>query len=179
MKWTFVLLPVFMGLIVGCQLAPTVPERPDPRIAFMTDRDGNFEIYVMERDGSNPVNLTNDVDTNEGLPSWSAEADAFAYVNDQGVAGLSVYRMDSAGEDEAALNETLPTDSGPPIWSPTGEWIAFGSGSGDGNAEVYVVDAAGEEVINLTNHPSQDTFGSWTPDGKTVFFVSDRDGTLV
>ena len=58
MKWMFVSLLFLAVVAVGCQLTPTVPERPDPRIAFMTDRDGNFEIYVMEHDGTNPVNLT-------------------------------------------------------------------------------------------------------------------------
>ena len=46
----------------------------------MTDRDGDFEIYSVARDGSNPTNLTNNAAV-DGLPTWSDQARAFAFAH--------------------------------------------------------------------------------------------------
>jgi tricorn protease len=61
-----------------------------------------------------------------------------------------------------------------PTFSPDGKWVAF-SASYDGNRDVFVVPAAGGEPKRLTWHPGQDGATGWTPDGKRVLFVSDRD----
>jgi tricorn protease len=61
-----------------------------------------------------------------------------------------------------------------PVFSPDGRWIAF-TGQYDGNVDVYVMPAEGGEPRRLTWHPQQDQAVGWTPDGKRVLFVSDRD----
>jgi tricorn protease len=61
-----------------------------------------------------------------------------------------------------------------PVFSPDGNWIAF-SANYDGNRDVYVMPAAGGAPKRLTWHPGQDGALGWTPDGKKVLFVSDRD----
>src|SRR5271166_4252817 len=61
-----------------------------------------------------------------------------------------------------------------PVFSPDGKWIAF-TGQYDGNADVYVMPAAGGTPKRLTWHPGGDGARGWTPDGKRVLFVSDRD----
>src|SRR5713226_8895240 len=61
-----------------------------------------------------------------------------------------------------------------PEFSPDGKWIAF-TGMYDGNADVFVIPAEGGEPKRLTWYPGQDGAAGWTPDGKRVLFVSDRD----
>jgi len=61
-----------------------------------------------------------------------------------------------------------------PIFSPDGKWIAFG-GEYDGNRDVYVISAEGGTPRRMTWHPAQDVPVSWTPDGKRILFVSDRE----
>jgi tricorn protease len=61
-----------------------------------------------------------------------------------------------------------------PVFSPDGKWIAF-AGEYDGNRDVYVIPAAGGTPRRLTWHPKQDVPVAWTPDGKRILFVSDRD----
>jgi tricorn protease len=61
-----------------------------------------------------------------------------------------------------------------PIFSPDGKWIAF-EGQYDGNRDVYVMPAEGGTPRRLTWHPGQDAPVAWTPDGKRILFVSDRE----
>src|ERR1044071_3633879 len=60
-----------------------------------------------------------------------------------------------------------------PLFSPDGQWIAF-TGEYDGNVDVYVMPAAGGVPRRLTWHPGGDQLAGWTPDGKSVLFVSSR-----
>jgi len=60
------------------------------------------------------------------------------------------------------------------VFSPDGSQIAF-TGQYDGNTDVYVMPAEGGAPRRLTWHPGQDAALGWTPDGKRVLFVSDRD----
>jgi TolB protein len=154
MKKFRLLLLVLLGLLLaGCQLRP-VAATPPTRIAFTTDRDGVFEVYLMDRDGDNPRNLTNSQE-NDGLPTWSSPTRTFAFVTDREGNNLSVYRMDADGSHPTKLSQDIVANGASPLWSPTGEWLAFGSGSVE-ESDIYVVDAAGREVINLTNRPGLD-----------------------
>ena len=60
-----------------------------------------------------------------------------------------------------------------PLFSPNGQWIAF-TGEYDGNVDVYVMPASGGVPRRLTYHPGADQLAGWTPDGKSVLFVSGR-----
>src|SRR4030095_10225823 len=60
-----------------------------------------------------------------------------------------------------------------PLFSPDGQWIAF-TGEYDGNVDVYVIPASGGVPRRLTYHPGADQLAAWTPDGKSVLFVSSR-----
>jgi hypothetical protein len=103
------------------------------RIAFETDRDRNSEIYVMEADGSNPVNLTRNR-ADDRAPAWSLDGASIAFQSDRD--GTSeVYLMNADGAEQ--IRET----SGPgpclaPQWEPDGSGIVFsrieGDTSGDG-----------------------------------------------
>jgi tricorn protease len=77
-------------------------------------------------------------------------------------------------EGGAARQLTTGGHEDNPIFSPDGKWIAF-SANYDGNRDVYVIAAEGGTPRRLTWHPAQDGAVGWTPDGKRVLFVSDRD----
>lgn len=66
---TVVTLALLTAMVVGCA-GPTTTPTSTSRIAFSTDRDGNVEIYVMDADGSNPTNLTNNP-ADDLWPAWS------------------------------------------------------------------------------------------------------------
>ncbi len=173
MKLLTIVCTAVAMLLVSCQLGPVVPERAY-RIAFMTDRDGDFEIYIMDRDGSNPSNLTGE-SAADGLPTWSPQSNSFAFVTSRDTDNLSIYRMNVDGSNLQRLSDSLPVVPIPIVWASTGDWLAFGSGT---DADVYVLDKTGENLVNLTDNPAQDNFETWSPNGQQILFTSDRDGVL-
>ena len=144
------------------------------KFAFFTDRDGNWEIYVMDADGSHPVNLTRDPG-NDFWPSWSPDGTKIAFMskwdNDH---DFEIYVIDADGSYPVNLTMTEGKDD-TPSWSPDGTKIAF-STNRDGNFEIYVVDADGSHPVNLTNNDDDDFSPSWSPDGKRIAFQSFREG---
>jgi tricorn protease len=64
-----------------------------------------------------------------------------------------------------------------PYFSPDGNWIAF-TGEYDGNVDVFVMPANGGEPRRITYHPGNDGVIGWTPDGKSIVFLSNRLGGM-
>ena len=145
------------------------------RIAFMSNRDGHAkhgwltsEIYVMDNDGGNQRNLTNNPD-NDRFPSWSPDGKRIAF----GRHG-DIYVMDADGGNQQRLTEDR-TNCQDPSWSPDGKHIVFMSNRA-GNMEIFVIDVDGRNQRNLTNNDRFDEEPSWSPDGKRIAFTSRRNG---
>ena len=158
------------------------------RIAFVSGRDGNPEIYVMDNDGSNQQNLTNNP-ASDHSPSWSPDGKRIVFVSDRdghardGIHGRStsdIYVMEADGSNQQNLTNHRAGDESP-SWSPDGKRIVFSSDRDQGrddphNSEVYVMAADGGNQQNLTNSPHEDRYPSWSPDGKRIVFSSSREG---
>ena len=149
------------------------------QIGFMSHRDGNWEIYVMD-DEDNQRNLTNNPD-DELDPSWSPDGKQIAFVFDSKDRDWNrqIYVMDADGDNQRNLSDN-DFDEWGPAWSPDGERIAFVSDRIDrhGSYDIYVMDADGDNQRNLSNNFGYDTHPSWSPDGKRIAFISDRKGDL-
>ncbi len=129
------------------------------KITFQSNRDGNPEIYVMNADGSEQRNLTNNPGS-EHLPSWSPDGKKLAFWSNRD-GNPEIYVMNADGSEQKRLTNNPATDWHP-SWSPDGKKIAFGS-TRDGNQEIYVMNADGSEQKNLTNNPAKDYSPSWSP----------------
>jgi Tol biopolymer transport system component len=127
------------------------------RITFATDRDGNFEIYAMNADGSGQTRLTRNVASDYG-PAWSPDRSRIAFHSDRdGNAEIYVMNANGSGQTNVTNN---PAYDNYPAWSPDGSKIAFRSAR-DGNNDIYVMDADGTDQDRLTSSAAIDRCPDW------------------
>ena len=146
------------------------------KVAFGSRRDGNWEVYVMNADGSGVATRLTNHPAEDNAPSWSPDGARIAFgSNRDGNYELYVMNVDGSGVATRLTNH--PAWDGPALmWSPDGTKIAFNS-QRDGNVEVYVINADGSGVpARLTNDPARNVATDWSPDGAQILFESDRDG---
>ncbi len=155
---------------------PTVPATPLPyaaggRIAFQSNRSGNFEVMIMGSDGYNPVNLSNNP-ASDFEPSWCG-GHSLTFASDRD-GNLEIYIMSSDGTNQTRLTDGPAADNSPAC-APSGAQIAYTSAR-DGNDEIYVMNTDGSNQQRLTTAGAADHHPAWSPDGSKIAFVSDRDG---
>lgn len=153
---------------------PTAEPTPEPipcTIAFVSDRDGNREIYTMDSEGENLVNQTNH-DSEDFDPAWSPDGKQIAFVSNRPIEngeGQFIYIMNSDGSDLRQL--TIETDSKFPDWSHDGKAITY-TAYGD----IFVIKADGSAPsVNLTSSLVEDTQSTWSNDGNQIAFLSGED----
>jgi TolB protein len=148
-----------------------------------------FGRYLISTDGSGarklpymPLNAV-----------WSPDGRQIAFVNNvsTGLPGpgaarskddSEIYVMNADGSGTRRLTHNVGYD-GEPAWSPDGRKIAYQSKRravrgvvGGRSGEIYVMNADGSGKRNLTRNRAQDGSPSWSPDGRRIAFVSNRDG---
>ena len=141
-------------------------------IAFVSERDGNKEIYVVTQTGSERGRLTQDPASDE-QPAFSPNGQTIAFTSDRD-GDRDIYLMGYDGSGLANLTNS-ETDEETPAWSPDGTRIAF-AGTRDGNQDIYVMNSDGSGVTRLTEAAGADRWPSWSPDGGKLAFASQRDG---
>ncbi len=156
-------------------IAAAAPREKAPdmgKILFVSSRDGNPEVYVMNADGTNATNLTDDP-SSDTSPAWSPNGKKVAFVSDRD-GNSEIYLMNANGAGKRNLTKSPGSDSGP-VWSPDGRKIAFVSDR-DGNGEVYIMNSNGTGQANISNCESTDRAPTWSPDSDRIAFESNRDG---
>ncbi len=146
----------------------------ESRIYFSSNRDGDWDIYSMDVNGDNVVQITNHPASDED-PGCSPDGRRIVFRSERDVTP-DLYMMDSDGGNVIRLTRDNFLE-GNPSWTPDGTRFAFSSFRFVvGNWEIYLMDADGNNLINLTNHKWWDVKPSWSPDGSKMAFVSARDG---
>jgi len=134
------------------------------------------DIYVMDADGSNQINLTR-TPGYDSRASFSPDGRRIAFSSNRGSSArqnFDIYVMDRDGNNVIRLTHD-PGFENDPVWSPDGTRIAFTRVTESGSFEIFVMDADGKNVVNLTNSPALDNMPAWSPDGRRIAFSSDRD----
>lgn len=167
-------------------------ETPTPpavsRLLFVSERDGDLEIYRIDADGSNLVQLT-DSDAAETDPAWSSDGTRIAYTSTWW-GDPDIFLMNADGGDVVQITRHHAADSWP-VWSPDGRWLAFASdrggldrfslyrvpadcrapdtGTGAGGAKAC--EALVEAITGADG--GTDVYPAWSP-GERIVYASDR-----
>jgi TolB protein len=159
---------ILSGAVLLISVPAQAPEQV--QIAFHSNRDWNLEVYVMDADGKNLRNLTNNPAYDTG-PAWSPDGGRIAFYCDRDAEEGDIYVMDADGSNPRNLTNN-PAKDRLPLWSPDGQKIVFESNrDGDGETnDIYVMDADGQNPHNLTNNPAFYWLSSWSPDGDRIAF---------
>jgi hypothetical protein len=155
-------------------LSPPTWSPDGSRIAFVSDRGGNPDIWVIDSDGENLVNLTQHEDK-EHSPAWSPDGEWIAFASVRDSLYWELYLMRPDGSDVQRLTWWEDASDLSPTWSPDSTRLAFAS-KRDGNWEIYIMDRDGGNLNRLTSDPGDDTNPAWSPDGSRIAFESTRAG---
>jgi Tol biopolymer transport system component len=142
------------------------------QIAFASAREGSFDIYVMDADGSDTRRLTTS-DANEQGPTWSPNGDRIAFSRSDD--GGHVWVMNADGSGERRLTTAL-AEEGEPAWSPDGQWIAFTRRASAGDfREIWVAHPDGTGQRSVTSLDAQSFAPAWSPDSTQLAFSANAD----
>ncbi len=136
-------------------------------ILYATDEDGDWEIFIMDPDGTT-TNLT-EHDATDQHPRWSPDGSRIVFWSDRDEGYQNIFVMDSDGSNPVNLTPGEWNDWSP-SWSPDGTQIAFRS-ERDGNWEIYLINVDDPELlVRLTTNDAYDDRPVWSPDGKQIVF---------
>jgi hypothetical protein len=137
------------------------------RIAFSSNRSGNFDIYMMDADGQHLRRLTTDP-RNEGDPVWTPEGAQIVYSTTRGSAAQIAIMPADGGESRTLT--TTPAANHSPTVSPDGRSIAFVS-LRDGNPEIYAMNLDGSNQRRLTKTSERESSPRFFRNGDLAYVV--------
>lgn len=147
------------------------------KLAFRVWTNGNYQLYVMNADGTGPTNITGSMGISE--LAWSPDGAMLAFTSFRKGNDFDVFVVNADGTGlrsvvESALGEHRPQ------WSPDSTRIAFERwplrDSDPGTPDIYIVDLAGGEAVPLVTSPGWDTGATWSPEGTRLAYTSAQDG---
>jgi len=149
----------------------------DTKVAYVTaESRGNANLYsliVSDQDGENEFKIMESADPIMS-PAWSPDSRRLAYVSFEG--NRSSIFIQTLRTGNRIQVSSRPGINGAPAFSPDGRKLVITLGGVDGNLDIYVLDINTKEASRLTTHRAIDTEGSWSPDGRYIYFTSDRSG---
>jgi Tol biopolymer transport system component len=145
------------------------------RVAFVSDRDGNEDIYVLRVDNPSSVQRLTFTPERDREPAWSPDGTRIAF-DSQRSGNWDVWVMDANGGRPVDLTRGSANDEFSPAWSPDGTTLAFSSRR-IGRAEIVTMPADGGPWKQLTGSPIWWATGQeWSQDGTRICFTGNLEG---
>ena len=147
------------------------------KVAYVTaqirNNDRWYTLVVSDADGENENTIMESADPIMS-PAWSPDSRRLAYVSFEN--DISTIYVQTLRTGNRIKVSSRPGINGAPAFSPDGRKLVLTLGGVDGNLDIHVLDLASRQVTRLTTNRSIDTEGTWAPDGRSIYFTSDRSG---
>lgn len=167
----------YPGLNLGGAISPD-----GGTIALALSKDGNAEIYTIDRSGNIKNRLTKDPAI-DGSPAWSGGGQ-LAFVSDR-AGGPQVYRMSGSGGGASRVTKQGKYNQSPD-WSQgkgRGQWIVYSGRDNSNRYDIFKIDVKSGKIVRMTQTPGRNLDPSWSPDGRWVaytqggsIYVANEDG---
>lgn len=144
---------------------------PSDRLVFSSDRAteraGTYDVFRMQPDGTELVNLTESPGTDDRQATWSRDRERLVFASDR-TGEFAIHTMNPDGGDVTPVTSGEGRDLDP-RFSPDGERIAFSSQREDSRS-IYVINVDGTGLRRLTDDGGEDMRPTWSPDGARLAF---------
>jgi len=170
---------LFLVILLGTQTLDAGEGGPQDyhspgKIAFSSYTSKNWEIWAINPDGTNPVQLTNTA-SEEQYPAWSADGSKIAFATSEGEIWIG-----EPGKEFQKI-PSLPKNCTHPAWSPDGAKIAFTAytfAEGKEESDLHIASLQQGKVHKLMEQEGVQRHPAWSPDGSTIVYSVGYWGTV-
>ena len=138
-----------------------------PKIAFVSDRDGNSDIFKMDSDGTNVINLTQSEENEKYPQNFPNDSKILYMINTWGANGLrdEIFMMNEDGTNQIQLTQNSSYPRALPIISPDGSKIAYADNNG-----LHIIDVNSQSINSLLSDNSLATL-DFSIDGENLVYT--------
>jgi hypothetical protein len=143
----------------------------EERIAFASDRSGNFDIWSMKTTGGDVKRLTTDPGA-DIWATWSPDNSKIAFMSNRD-GNFEIYVMNADGSNQTRLTNDAANPDQYPTWTPDGSVIGWTKGT-----QTWVMTATGGNQHQLGGGPASNEFALTSPDGQSLVWASNTTGSF-
>ncbi len=146
----------------------------EKRIAFVSNRTGTFQIWMMSQDGSRQIQFSN-LEDGACQPDWSPDGNFIAVISpckdrfQQSYPDANIYLINTTTGETQPLIADTPPGNFHPAWSPDGKRIAFSS-IRSGVPHLFLYNFEDQNLGELSDTRYPDILPAWNPSGKQIAF---------
>lgn len=170
------IVPAEKGNIVNLTKSNGVHDRnpkwsPDGKwIAFISDKSGEDEVYIIKPDGTNLTQLTNDAKSYRWELEWSPDS-KYLLNSDK---AMNLYLIDILSKKSQIIAHSPSWEIRDFSFSPDSKWVTYSDNSKNEFSVINLYNIATGKKYQLTSEYFNSNQPVWDPQGKYIFFVSDR-----
>ncbi len=144
---------------------------PDGKwIAYLSDRSGEFELYIRPQKGGDEIRVTSDGDCYRYGPKWSPDSKKLAYWDKK----FRLSYVDIDKKQPALVDQAENGLAGVPSWSPDNRWLAYSKNEDNTASSIFLYSLEKNKSTRVTD-PFYNSFGAaFDQNGKYLYFISDR-----
>jgi hypothetical protein len=168
--------------------APLGERLDQPQVLFASDRDGDFDLFMSNLDGSDAVPITSNT-AFDGDPTFSPDGSQAVFVSSRdGNRDLFLLDVEDCNPADPSTCEprrltATPEDESSPDFSPDGESVVFSRNTADPSSlekdlDLFVLDLDSGDATELTSQPGDESRPQFSPDGSAVAFDGEFGGAL-